>query len=320
LGATAVLAMLLITAWPGLPAERPRNASPVVLEGLPTFFAGGRPQLHSTRVDKNGNTISDENLPQPFLDAAKRVQLEAAIRAAAEKLEEQRDKKAKLEHEYDVAAAAAVKDGANAELLHQRAAQQAADAIEQQTKSKVEMDKATSEKERMELEKKIATLMTFKSRHLKDEEEKATAAEKAAQAHADTLKTKAAQLKATAHSEGENANAIVRTAKELLASAKELSSKAATMPVAASMTAADAKEKSLLERLHDEKAAAHAVYERDMHDLAKAQLKMKGLTGVEGIDEVSRTEEGIADAHRKLERMGQKDDDDEDADDEQTQK
>eukprot|EP00961_Rhodomonas_salina_P231109 3121995-Rhodomonas_salina.1 len=56
----------------------------------------------------------------------------------------------------------------------------------------------------------------------------------------------------------------------------------------------DGKEKSLLERLHHEKKTAHEIYEKDMEELARAQLKMKGLTGVEGIDAVSRTQVGGA--------------------------
>eukprot|EP00961_Rhodomonas_salina_P208183 2809269-Rhodomonas_salina.1 len=200
LGTMAVVAMLHLTSFPG-------DSSPIELEGAPFFSLGEKPQVE-TRTNKNGDVISSKNLPQPFLDAAKRAQLEAAIRAAAEKLEKQRDAKAELEHEYDEAAASAVKEGANAELLHEQAKQEAARAVEEHTKAKVAEDKIDSEKERMELEKKIATLMTFKSHHLKEQADKATEEEVDSKKEAQHLRGQAQQLKENADAEGKNANAI----------------------------------------------------------------------------------------------------------------
>jgi len=103
---------------------------------------------------------------------------------------------------------------------------------------------------------------------------------------------------------GKHATAIVDTAKRLLTSAKMMSQEAeAKEATRRAAMAAKPKDNTLLARLGEHRRLAHEAMQHDLHKLARAQLKVKELTGVEGIDEVSRAAEGIRDVQHKIDRL-----------------
>ncbi len=57
-----------------------------------------------------------------------------------------------------------------------------------------------------------------------------------------------------------------------------------------------------MDRLQAAEKEAHDAMEEDMEKLARAKLKHKEVTGVEGVDALSRAQEQIADLERRMKR------------------
>ncbi len=57
-----------------------------------------------------------------------------------------------------------------------------------------------------------------------------------------------------------------------------------------------------MDRLKAAEKEAHDAMEEDVESLAKAKLKHKEVSGVDGVDALSRTEEQIADLERRMKR------------------
>lgn len=107
------------------------------------------------------------------------------------------------------------------------------------------------------------------------------------------------QLLDDAKKQGRQAEAIIATANNLLESAREMSRRGA------SSNGGSVEYRGKTERLKAAQQQANDAMEEDMERLAKAKLVQKGLTGVEGVDQLSRAQEKIQALDRKLNDMGE---------------
>mmetsp|Transcript_15923 Transcript_15923/g.24796 ORF Transcript_15923/g.24796 Transcript_15923/m.24796 type:complete len:320 (+) Transcript_15923:78-1037(+) len=295
-GLGAVFCLLLVTPL-GLKGTQP-NAAPVELEGLSALRAHmvhRHPNSKLAEVAPGWKPQGKNSMPKDFLDSAERVRLETAIRLAADKLEKQQDEKALLEKQQELAESNSKKAKAEAQVLQAKVQDLADKAVGEKTTSDVEHNKGETTHKEEKIEKRIASLMAEKTHDFEEKSERQAALAEEGRQEAGQLKAKITELDEDARSKGKHADAVVTTAKQLLASAKRMSAQAETM-----VQAPPATKKSLLERLHDHKKMAEAHYDADMKILAKAQLKLKKMTGVEGVDEISRAQEHSRDVKEKI--------------------
>lgn len=246
-----------------------------------------------------------QSLPKEYLDNAERVRIETAIRLAAEQLDKEKIAKERYMKEHDDAVAREQQDEAEAKQLHNKAVGLAQKAIEQRTTFHVQQDRAEMADKEIGLDKRIASLMAAKSESMKKQAEQSVRVAHEASTEAEHLKAKIRSLEKDALDKGEHASVMVDTAKKLLQSARSMSQKAEAKE---SKRIQDASKKSatdhtLLGRLKEHERLAHAAMQNDIEKLARAQLKVKRLTGVEGIDEISRAEEGIRDVQQQIDSL-----------------
>jgi hypothetical protein len=282
-GAAAVIA---ISARPG------SRRHGVVLEAVPA--KGRSTQLWSPKPASG--------LPTEFADAAERVRIETAIRLAAEQLDKEKIAQVRYTKEHDDAVAREHKDEMEAKALHAKAVSLAQKAIEQRTTFHVEQDRAATANKEISLEKRIASLMASKSEALKSQAEQSVRVAHEAGTEAEHLEHKIRKLEHETKEKGQHATVMVDTAKRLLQSARAMS-QAAEAKAAKQATLKAPEDNSLLARLNEHQRLAHEAMKYDLTRLARAQLKVKQLTGVEGIDEVSRASEGIRDVQHKIDAL-----------------
>jgi len=271
--------------------------SVVELQGLPTLFPGSSASTRKRPTKLWSGSKPQSGLEREFLDTAERARIETAIRLAAEELDKEKVAKARFIQEHDDAVKREEKDESEAKMLHAKAVSLAQRAIDQRTTYHVELDRAGTAEKEMALDKRIASLMAEKSETLKGQAQQNSKMAHEAAEQASHLKHSILQLERQARAKGEHANAIVESAQQLLASARTMSEKA---------EAEDATEKEqtknmpLLSRLNEHKKLEQEAMQHDLNELARAQLKVKQLTGVEGIDEASRAAEGVQDVQKSI--------------------
>jgi len=264
------------------------------------LFPGGSAGRKTTKL---WSQTHPGGLPKEFLDAAERVRIETAIRLAAEQLDKEKIAKARYIKEHHHAVAREHTDETEARMLHSKAVSLAQKAIEQRTTFHVEQDRADTANKEITLEKRIASLMAAKSESLKNQASKSVKVAHEATTEADLLTHKIRTLEKDASEKGQEATAIVDTAKRLLTSAREMSQQAEAKEMIKNSRKTVSKNGSLLSRLSEHQKLAHQAMQYDLNQLARAQLKVKRLTGVEGIDEVSRASEGMRDVQKKIDSL-----------------
>ncbi|KAJ1487194.1 hypothetical protein T484DRAFT_1787268 [Baffinella frigidus] len=376
LSCAAALAIVCVVLQP--------SAAPGDLESVSARMAGadargrtGQGRLQSLLGGKPAHT------PESFSRTAERVRLESAIKIAAEKLEQEKEHRARLQTEHEAALQIAAEKleqekehRARLRTEHEAALQEftqksqvahhlrerssifAEEAVEKRTVSQVESDKADTEGKEEQLETRIATLMAYKAQNLKERaaaqlskeqaqnlKERAAAQlskEQAAEEHAEELKQivssdnllaaaehaeelkqivssgnlRAAaehaeelkqivselermasekgqelkqivsELERMANEKGQHADAIVASAKGLLASARDMAREAEEQ--AGQLGGA---------------ARSTPEMEADQKELAEAEIKLKNMVGVEGVDETSRAQEAIQESSQTADEL-----------------
>jgi len=236
-------------------------------------------------------------LPVAFAEEAEKTRLETAIRLQAAKLERDQTAKKNFDQIYAEKSAEAEAEKKRAEGLLQQGRTAASQAVERRAEYRVAKSKADADQHEVALDKKLASLMAYRAQSLREHakhraEELASLENK----HKDLAEHRE-DLIEQAKRQGRQAEAVIATADNLLKSAREMSQKGAERAASANgeYTAV-----SKSERLAAAQKEAHQAMESDMERLAAAKLSHKGLTGVEGVDELSRAQEKITALDRKL--------------------
>jgi len=240
------------------------------------------------------------NLPSAFAEEAERTRIENSIRLDASKLERDQNVKEELERHYTDSSARAEADDLKAKGLLSQGQVAASQAVGHRAEYNVEQSKASADFKEITLDRKLASLMAYRSQslreHAKHRAEELTELEKQAEA----LRSHREHLLGEAKIRGRQAEAVISTADSLLASARAMSKRGAEAQV---VNGESLEDQSKLERLASASKKASAFLEEDMERLARAKLQHKRLTGVEGVDELSRAQEMISALDRSLKKV-----------------